>query len=186
MLVKNNTKYENGQHSPKKSWANYLIFEYIRIVWTNIIICKNICWFFLGRIYSNIQSWFFYHAKYIRISICPISMVTKIFGYSFVQKQDICPTLVVIIEENWIKEDFCIVSSGLSTFRKQIKINLNITVNFLSNSRDFENTIDNKGWHGTTILVGKNCSRQYQSIEDIWRKTFFYTISPQIASICCI
>ena len=38
----NNTKYENGQNSPKQSWENNLIFEYIRIFWTNIFIRKNI------------------------------------------------------------------------------------------------------------------------------------------------
>ena len=91
--VQHNTKYENGQNSPKQSWVNNLIFEYIRIFWTNIFIRKNIRWFFVGRIYSDIHSWYFYHAEYIRIFIHPISMVTNIFGYSFVQKIDIRPTL---------------------------------------------------------------------------------------------
>ena len=35
----------------------------------------------------------FYHAEHIRIFTRPLSMVTNIFGYSFVQKKDICPTL---------------------------------------------------------------------------------------------
>ena len=43
MLAQNNTKYENGKNSPKQSWANNQIFEYIRTFWTNTIICKNIC-----------------------------------------------------------------------------------------------------------------------------------------------
>ena len=54
--------------------------------------CLEPCWFFHGRIYSDIQLWYFYRAKYIRILICPISMVTNIFGYSFVQKFDIRPS----------------------------------------------------------------------------------------------
>ena len=92
--VKNYTKYEYGQNSPRQSWENDLICEYIQIFWTNIFICKNIRWFFVGWIYSDIHSWSFYHAKYILIFICPISMVTNIFGYSFVQKKkDIHPTL---------------------------------------------------------------------------------------------
>ena len=90
--VQSNTTYENGQNSPKQSWENNLIFEYIWIFWTNIFIRKNICWFFLGQIYSDIHSWSFYHAEYIRIFIRSISMVTNIFGYSFVQKNVICPT----------------------------------------------------------------------------------------------
>ena len=106
--VQNNTKYVNGQNSPKQSWANNLIFEYIRIFWTNVFIRKNIRWFFLGRIYSDIHSWYFYHAEYIRIFIRPISMVTNIFGYSFVQKFYIRPTLVsvqnppkITVHRNW-------------------------------------------------------------------------------------
>ena len=67
----NNKKYENGQNSPKQSWENYLIFKYIRISWTNIFICRNIRWFFMG--------------KFIRIFIHDIFIVPKIFGYSFVQ-----------------------------------------------------------------------------------------------------
>ena len=78
---------------PKQSWANNQIFKYIRIFWTNIFIRKNICWFFLDQINLDIYSWYFYHAEYIRIFIRPISMVTNIFGYSFVQKNYICPTL---------------------------------------------------------------------------------------------
>ena len=35
----------------------------------------------------------FYHAKYIRIFICTIYLVTNIFGYSFVQTKNIRPTL---------------------------------------------------------------------------------------------
>ena len=93
ILVKNNTKYENGQHIQKQSWVNYLIFEYIRIFWMNILIPKNICWHFLGRIYSDIHLWYFSHAEYIWLLICPIYMVTDIFRYPFVQKKDIRPTL---------------------------------------------------------------------------------------------
>ena len=93
IFVQNNTKYENGQNSPKQHGANNLIFEYIRIFWTNIFIRKNIRWFFLGQIYSDIHSWYFYHAEYIQIFIRPISIVTNVFGYSFVQKFDIRPTL---------------------------------------------------------------------------------------------
>ena len=37
-----NTKYENGQNSPKQSLANYLTFEYIQTFWTNIFIGKTI------------------------------------------------------------------------------------------------------------------------------------------------
>ena len=59
--------------------ANYLIFEYIRIFWTNIFICKTIHWFFLGWIYLDIHLWCFYYAEYILILICPISMLTNIF-----------------------------------------------------------------------------------------------------------
>ena len=92
--VQNNTKFKNVQNSPKSSWAKNLIFESIRIFWTNIFICKNIHWFFMGQIYSDIHSWYFYHAEYIWIFICPISMVANIFGYSFVQTNYICPTLV--------------------------------------------------------------------------------------------
>ena len=73
-----------------------MIFEYIRIFWTNIFICKNICWFFHWRIYLDIHLWYFYHAEYIRKFIRPISMVTNIFGYSFVQKFDIRPTLLCL------------------------------------------------------------------------------------------
>ena len=91
VLVQNNTKYENGQNSSKITWANDLIFEYIIIFWTNIFICKDICWFFLWRIYSDIHSWCFHHATYIWIFICPISMVTNIFRYSFVQKRILVP-----------------------------------------------------------------------------------------------
>ena len=79
-------KYENGQNSPKQSWANYLIFEYIQTFWTNIFNRKNICWFFLGRI--------------IWMYICDHFIMPNIYGYSFVQylfirpkKKDICPTL---------------------------------------------------------------------------------------------
>ena len=99
--VKNNTKYENGQNSPKQSWASNLISEYIQIFWTNIFIRNNIRRFFLGQIYSDIHSWSFYHAKYIWIFIRPICMVTNIFGYSFVQKIDICPTLYWSSVKNW-------------------------------------------------------------------------------------
>ena len=83
------------QNGPKQSWANNLIFKYIRIFWTNIFIRKNNCWFFLEQIYSDIHSWSLYHAKYIWIFICPISMVTNIYRYSFVQKIDICLTLTL-------------------------------------------------------------------------------------------
>ena len=93
--VQSNTKHENGHNSPKQPWAKNQIFEHICIFWTNIFICKNICWFFIDWIYSNFISWPFYHAKYIRIFIRQISMVTNIFGYSFVQKNDIHPTLVL-------------------------------------------------------------------------------------------
>ena len=48
---------------------------------------------FVDPIYSDIYLLSFYQAEYIRILICPISMVTSIFGYSFIQKHDICPTL---------------------------------------------------------------------------------------------
>ena len=92
--AQNNTKYENGQNSSKQSWANNQIFEYILIFWTNIFIRKNIRWFFLDWIYLDIYSWSFYHAEYIWIFLCLISMATNMFGYSFVQKNDICPTLV--------------------------------------------------------------------------------------------
>ena len=91
-LVQNNTKYENGKHSPKRFWENYLIFKCIRIFWTNLLICQHIRWFFLGWIYLDIHSWSFYHAEYIRIFNRPISIVTNIFRYSFVQKKDIRPT----------------------------------------------------------------------------------------------
>ena len=65
-------------------WSDIQIYC---IFWTNIFSRKNICWFFLDQIYSEIQMWSFYHAKYIRIFICPISMGTNIIGYSFVQKK---------------------------------------------------------------------------------------------------
>ena len=94
LWVQNSTKYESGQNIPKQSWANNLMFEYIRIFWMNIFIRKNIRWFFLGRIYSDIHLWSFYHAEYIRIFIRPISMVTNIFWCSFVQKIYIRPTLL--------------------------------------------------------------------------------------------
>ena len=42
-MGQNNKKYKNGQNSPKQSWENNLIFEYIQIFWTNIFIHKNIC-----------------------------------------------------------------------------------------------------------------------------------------------
>ena len=61
----NNTKYKNGQNSPKLYWPNDLIFEYIQIFWTNIFIFKNIFRLFLFRINSDIHSRSFYHAKYI-------------------------------------------------------------------------------------------------------------------------
>ena len=40
--AQNNTQYENGQNSPKQSWANNHIFEYIGIFCKTIFICKNI------------------------------------------------------------------------------------------------------------------------------------------------
>ena len=40
--VQSYTKYENGPNSTKQSWANNLIFKYIRIFWTNIFIRKNL------------------------------------------------------------------------------------------------------------------------------------------------
>ena len=92
-LAQNNTKYKNSQNSPKHSWAYNQIFKYIRIFWMNIFIHKNIRLFFLNQIYSDIHSWSFYHAKYIGIFICLISMVTNISGYSFIQKNYIRPTL---------------------------------------------------------------------------------------------
>ena len=67
----NNTKYENGQNSPKQSWENNLIFEYIWIFWTNIFIRKNIRCFFIG--------------EFIRIFILDIFIMPNIFRYSFVQ-----------------------------------------------------------------------------------------------------
>ena len=55
ILVKQNTKYENGQISSKQSWANILIFEYIPIFPTNIFIRQNIHGIFLGQIYLDIH-----------------------------------------------------------------------------------------------------------------------------------
>ena len=49
---------------------------------------------FHGRLYSDIHLWYFFHAEYILIFICQISMVMNIYGYSFVQKFDIRPTLL--------------------------------------------------------------------------------------------
>ena len=43
----------------------------------------------------------FYHVEYIRIFIRPISIVTNIFGYSFIQKNDIRPTLYWSSVKNW-------------------------------------------------------------------------------------
>ena len=77
LWVQNNTQYENGQNSPKQPGANNLIFEYIQIFWTNIFICKKILTFLIGQIYLDIHLWFSYHAKYIRIFIGPIYMVTN-------------------------------------------------------------------------------------------------------------
>ena len=59
--------------------------------------------FFLGQIYLDIHSWYFDHAKYIRIFIRPISIVTNIFWYLFVQKKDICLTLskTILQSSNW-------------------------------------------------------------------------------------
>ena len=54
--VKNNTKYDNSQNSPKESGAYNLISEYTRIFRTNIFIRQNIHYFFLGRIYLDIHS----------------------------------------------------------------------------------------------------------------------------------
>ena len=91
ILVQNNTKYENGQHSPRQ--------------FGQIILYSNIFEYF-GQIYSfaiylDIHSWSFYHAKYIRIFIHPISMVTNILQYSFIKKEkDICPTLNRKINSN--------------------------------------------------------------------------------------
>ena len=85
--VQNNTKYVIGQNSPKQFVANNLIFEYISKIWKNIFLCKNICWFFLGQIYSDINLWSFYHTQYIWIFLRAIIMVTNIFRYSFIQKK---------------------------------------------------------------------------------------------------
>ena len=49
---------------------------------------------FLGQIYSDIHSWYFYHVEYTWIFIRQIYMVTNIFGYSFVQQFDIRPSLL--------------------------------------------------------------------------------------------
>ena len=75
-MVQYGPKYKKGQNSPKQSWVNNLKFEYIQIFWKNMFICKNIIWFFLGHIYSDLYSWSFYHAEYISIIICRISMVS--------------------------------------------------------------------------------------------------------------
>ena len=93
ICVQNYTSYENSQNSPKQSWANYLIFKYIQTFWTNIFILQNIHVFFCGKFIWIFVCDSFYYAKYIRTFIRPLSMVTVIFGYSFVQKKDICPTL---------------------------------------------------------------------------------------------
>ena len=77
-----------------KILQNNQIFKYIPIFWTNIFIRKNIRWFFPDRIILDFHCWSFYHAEYILIFICPISMVMNIFEYSFVPKNDIRPTLV--------------------------------------------------------------------------------------------
>ena len=111
--VQNNTKYQNVQNSPKQSWEYNLIFEYIQIFWTNIFICQNFCSFFLGQIYLDIHSWYFYHAKYIRIIICPISMVMIIFGYSFVQKNDISPTLLYMSDNKILAMAAVLSDEGL-------------------------------------------------------------------------
>ena len=80
MLVKNLTKYGNGQTSPINHGK---IFWYIK---TTIFIHTNICWFCLWWIYSDIYSWSFYSDECIRIFICPIPMVENIFRYLFVHK----------------------------------------------------------------------------------------------------
>ena len=80
----NNTKYENGQNSPKQSWENNLIFEYIQIFWTNIFFAKlfvDFSWanlfgysfviFLSCQIYSDIHSSNIYGNEYIRIFIRP-------------------------------------------------------------------------------------------------------------------
>ena len=67
------------------------IFEYL----DKYIHLQKYSLIFLGRIYLDIHLWSFYHAEYIRIFICPISIVTNIFGYSFIQQKDIRPTLVL-------------------------------------------------------------------------------------------
>ena len=61
----------------------------------NIFICQNISRFLLGRINLDIHLWYFDLAEYIRIFICPLSMVTNIIRYLFVQINDICPTLLL-------------------------------------------------------------------------------------------
>ena len=84
--AQNNTKYENGQNSPKQSWENNQIFEYICKFWANIFIRQIFCNFFLDRIYTDIHSRYFFHAIYFWIFIFQIPMVTNIFRYSFVPK----------------------------------------------------------------------------------------------------
>ena len=70
-----------------------MIFVYIQIFWTNIFVCQNIWWIFLEQIYLDILSWSFFPEQYILRFIRPISIVTNIFRYSFVQTNHICPTL---------------------------------------------------------------------------------------------
>ena len=81
--VKNKTKYENGQISPNNFGQ---IFWYLNILDEYIHSQKYLLIYFLGQIYLNIHLWSFYQAEYTRLFICPISMVTNVFGYSFVKK----------------------------------------------------------------------------------------------------
>ena len=52
---------------------------------------KSNCWSFLELIYLDIHSWSFYHAKYIQVFICPISMVTNVFVYFLFKKMIFIP-----------------------------------------------------------------------------------------------
>ena len=108
ICVKKHTKYGYCQVSPKQSEANIPIFENIWIFWTNIFICQNICRFFLGQNNSEIHSLSFYPVENIRIFIRWISMITNIFGYSFVQNNDIRPKLLNTSLNEWeLKNVFC-------------------------------------------------------------------------------
>ena len=73
--VQNNTKYENGQNSPKHFWANFLIFEYVHLAKYLLVFSRPnifgysfviyLCW----QIYSDIHSSNIYDSEYIWIFI---------------------------------------------------------------------------------------------------------------------